>query len=134
VYGGGSVAETTYYGIAFIVTVAVSLTLAAVAWRRRSVPGSTYFVLMMLSVGWWAFSYAMVALSDNPSLWVQLSTVGDCTMPVFFMLFALSYWRPDIRIRLLYQILIWLIPVATIIITMTNGLHGFLWSEIPPSL
>ncbi|MFA5056082.1 MAG: PAS domain S-box protein [Dehalococcoidia bacterium] len=127
-------AETTYYGIAFIVTVAVSLTLAAVAWRRRSVPGSTYFGLMMLSVGWWAFSYAMVALSDNPSLWVQLSTVGDCTMPVFFMLFALSYWRPDIRIRLLYQILIWLIPVATIIITMTNGLHGFLWSEIPPSL
>ena len=125
--------ETTYYGIAFVVTVAVSLTLAAVAWRRRSVPGSVYFTLMMLSVGWWAFSYAMVALGDKPSLWVQLSTVGDCTMPVFFMLFALSYWRPDIRIRLQYQALIWLIPAATIIITLTNGLHGFLWSEIPSS-
>lgn len=126
--------ETTYYGIAFIITVAVSLTLAAVAWRRRSVPGSSYFVLMMLSVGWWAFSYAMVALGDKPSLWVQLSTVGDCTMPVFFMLFALSYWRPDIRIRLQYQVLIWLIPVATIIITLTNDFHGLLWSEIPPSV
>ena len=126
--------QTTYYGIAFIVTVAVSLTLAAVAWRRRSVPGSTYFALMMLSVAWWAFSYAMEALSEEHSLWVQLSTLGDCTMPVFFMLFALSYWRPDIRIRLQYQILIWLIPVATIIIALTNGLHGFLWSEIPPSV
>lgn len=125
---------TTYYGIAFIITVAVCLMLAAVAWRRRSVPGSSYFTLMMLSIGWWAFSYAMVALSEKPSLWVQLATLGDCTMPVFFMLFALSYWRPDIRIRLQYQILIWLIPVATIVITITNGFHGFLWSEIPPSV
>ena len=127
-------AATTYYGIAFIVTVAVSLTLAAVAWRRRSVPGSTYFALMMLSGAWWAFSYALVELSKEPSLWVQLATIGDCTMPVFFMLFALSYWRPDIRIRLQYQILIWLIPVATIIIDVTNRWHGFLWNEIPPSV
>ena len=126
--------ELTYYGIAFVITVAVSLTLAAVAWRRRSVPGSAYFALMMLSGAWWAFSYAMVELSDEPSLWVQLSTLGDCTMPVFFMLFALSYWRPDIRIRLQYQILIWLIPVATVIIDLTNRWHGFLWSAIPPSV
>jgi PAS domain S-box-containing protein len=126
--------EITYYAIAFVITVAVSMTLAAVAWRRRSVPGSTYFALMMLSVAWWAFSYAMEALSEEQTLWVQLSTLGDCTMPVFFMLFALSYWRPDIRIRLQYQILIWLIPVATIIIALTNGLHGFLLSEKPPSV
>jgi PAS domain S-box-containing protein len=126
--------QTAYYAIALIVTVAVALTLAGVAWRRRSIPGGTYFAFMMLSVAWWAFSYAMEALSEEPTLWVQLSTLGDCTMPVFFMLFALSYWRPDIRIRLQYQILIWLIPVATIIIALTNGLHGFLLSEIPPSV
>ena len=128
--------QTTYYAIALVVTVAVGLTLAAVAWRRRSVPGGTYFALMMLSGAWWAFTYACEALSKEQPLkiiWVQLSELGDGTLPVFFMLFALSYWRPDIRIRLQYQIMIWLIPVATIIIAATNGLHGILWSEITPS-
>jgi len=128
--------QTTYYAIALVVTVAVGLTLAAVAWRRRSVPGGTYFALMMLSGAWWAFTYACEALSKEQPLkiiWVQLSELGDGTLPVFFMLFALSYWRPDIRIRLQYQIMIWLIPVATIIVAATNGLHGILWSEITPS-
>ncbi|MFA5375374.1 MAG: PAS domain S-box protein [Dehalococcoidia bacterium] len=130
-------AGTTYYAIALVVTIAVALTLAGVAWRRRSIPGGTYFALMMLSGAWWAFAYAMEALTKDQSqkiIWVQVSNLGDGTMPVFFMLFALSYWRPDISIRLQYQILIWLIPVATIIIALTNGLHGFLWSEITPSV
>jgi PAS domain S-box-containing protein len=128
--------QTTYYAIALVVTVAVSLTLAGVAGRRRSVPGGTYFALMMLSGAWWAFTYACEALSNEQSvkiIWAQISYVGIGTMPVFFMLFALNYWRPDIHIRLQYQIMIWLIPVATIIIAATNGLHGILWSEITRS-
>ena len=127
--------ETTYYAIALVVTVAVALTLAAVAWRRRSVPGSTYFALMMLSGAWWAMTYAIEALSNEQSLkilWGQISYLGLGTMPVFFMLFALNYWRPDIRIRLQYQIMIWIIPLVTIIMAATNELHGLMWSEFTP--
>ena len=127
--------QTTYYAIALVVTVAVALTLAGVAWRRRSVPGGTYFALMMLSGAWWAFTYACEALSNEQSLkilWGQISYLGLGTMPVFFMLFALNYWRPDIRIRLQYQIMIWIIPLVTIIMAATNELHGLMWSEFTP--
>jgi PAS domain S-box-containing protein len=128
--------QTTYYAIALVVTVAVALTLAAVAWRRRSVPGSTYFALMMLSGAWWAFTYAIEVLSKEQSLKIslaQVSYIGVGSMPVFFMLFALSYWRPDIHIRLRHQIVIWLIPAVTILMALTNELHGILWNEIAPS-
>ncbi|MEA1958723.1 MAG: histidine kinase N-terminal 7TM domain-containing protein, partial [Chloroflexota bacterium] len=126
---------TTYYAIALSVSAVVSLAIAFWIWSRRSVPGGMYFSLMMLAVSEWAIAATFEAISVETTmkiLWSQISYVGITSAPLFFFLFALNYWRPDIRLRLLYQVLIWIIPVVTIIMAATNEIHGLLWNSFTP--
>ena len=121
-----------YYAIALSVSQAVSLAVAFLAWRRRSTPGSIYLSLMMLAVAVWSAACAIEIVSadqDTKILWLQISSAGVCTAPSLFLLFALHYWRPEIRIKLLHQICIWLIPAATILMAATNNMHHLMWNS-----
>lgn len=121
-----------YYAIALSVSQAVSLAVAFLAWRRRSAPGSIYLALMMLAVALWSAASAIEIVSadqDIKIVWLQISFIGVCAASPLFLLFALYYWRPELRIKLPYQICIWLIPIATIILSTTNNTHHLMWSS-----
>jgi diguanylate cyclase (GGDEF)-like protein/PAS domain S-box-containing protein len=123
---------TAYYAIALSTLQAVSLAVAFLAWRRRSTTGSIYLALMMLAVAVWSAAAAIEVVSTDQStkiLWLQISFIGVCAAPPLFLLFALKYWRPEIRVSLLYRICIWVVPVATILIAATNDLHHLLWDN-----
>ena len=123
---------TAYYAIALSMSLAVSLAVAFVVWRRRSVTGSIYLVLMMLAIAVWSAAAAIEVVSadqDTKILWLQISFIGVCAAPPLFLLFALKYWRPEIRVSLLYRICIWVVPVATMLIAATNDLHHLLWDS-----
>lgn len=123
---------TAYYAVALSILLAVSLAVAFLAWRRRSVPGSIYFALMMLAVAVWSASAAIEVASADQNvkvLWLQISYIGVCTAPTFFLFFALKYWRPEIHVRRLYRVGLWIIPAITILIAATNDLHHLLWTS-----
>jgi diguanylate cyclase (GGDEF)-like protein/PAS domain S-box-containing protein len=123
---------TLYYAIALSMSQAVSLAVAFLAWRRRSVTGSLYLALMMLAVAVWSAAAAIEAVSADQStkiIWSQMSYVGIAAVPTLLLLFALKYWRPAMKIRRLYKVLLWIIPLCTIVITATNGLHHLLWNS-----
>jgi diguanylate cyclase (GGDEF)-like protein/PAS domain S-box-containing protein len=123
---------TLYYAIALSMSQAVSLAVAFLAWRRRSVTGSLYLALMMLAVAVWSAAAAIEAVSADQStkiIWSQMSYVGIAAVPTLLLLFALKYWRPAMKIRRLYKVLLWIIPLCTIVIAATNGLHHLLWNS-----
>ncbi len=123
---------TAYYAIALSMLQAVSLAVAFLAWRRRSVTGSIYLALMMLAVAVWSAAAAIEVVSTDQNtkiLWLQISFIGVCAAPPLFLLFALKYWRPEIHISLPYRICIWIVPVATILIAATNNSHHLLWDS-----
>ena len=70
---------TAYYAIALSMSQAVSLAVAFLAWRRRSVAGSVYLALMMLAVAVWSAAAAIEAASTAQNaeiLWLQISYIG----------------------------------------------------------
>lgn len=121
---------TAYYAVALSLAQAVSLAVAFLAWRRRSVAGSINLALMMLAVAVWSAAAAIGTVSADQStkvLWLQISYVGVCTAPPFFLLFALNYWRPDIRIKTRNFLFVLIVPLATILAALTNDLHHLVW-------
>ncbi|MGM0573756.1 MAG: histidine kinase N-terminal 7TM domain-containing protein, partial [Bacteroidota bacterium] len=91
------------------------------------------FLPVMFSTGIWSlFTGLWIILPYELSLIAQLfSYLGIITLPVFLLLFALDYsessWLPRIKKR---PYVIWIIPLISILMLMTNRFHGLFWSAI----
>lgn len=91
------------------------------------------FLPVMFSTGIWSlFAGLWIILPYELCLIAQMfSYLGIITLPVFLLLFALDYsessWFPRIKKR---PYVIWIIPLISILMLMTNSFHGLFWSAI----
>jgi PAS domain S-box-containing protein len=117
-----------YFGAAFM-----SIAVAAVARRRRTVPGAQALFGLLLGVTIWTLSDGLEsALSDLPAkiFVAKLSYLGIQTVPVLFLLFVLGYthrehWLTPRRVAAL-----WLLPAVTLLLVFTNEWHHLIWANI----
>src|SRR5439155_2305755 len=121
------------YVIPEIISVAISVSLALVAWWRRSAPGATAFGLLMLGVAEWSLTYAVELVSPNlPTklFWDNLTWLGSGIVPAAWLAFALQYtdqghWlKPRIVVLLAFQ------PLITELLVWTNSMHGLISSSM----
>ncbi|MBN2149151.1 MAG: hypothetical protein JW726_17325 [Anaerolineales bacterium] len=123
-----------YIAVLFVAAV-VNCGLAMLVSTRGSLPGIRSFIGVMLAGAWWAITSALEAFSWDltTEVWIsKLAYLGKECVPVFYLLFALGYTRlaePPVRV-LAY---LWIVPALTVIIAMTNELHGLMWSRIYPA-
>jgi hypothetical protein len=104
-------------------------------WRQRISAGRQYFVLLMMSVGWWALAGALeMAVVEIPAkiFWSKISYIGIVALPVFWFYFALDFGRRIHWLSALHHKLLWLIPIVVFALTATNEWHGLIWPEIVP--
>ena len=116
-------------------TTLVLLMVALVAFRRQRVAGSQYFGLLMLAAAEWSFASGLeLAVLEQPAkiLWSKFQYFGITSLPVFWLLFALEYTHQASWLKRPLSTLLWLPPLATLIVTWTNELHGWLWTQITP--
>lgn len=118
-----------------LLSAALALTLALLAWRRHG-PGRLWFALLMLAVADWEAFRLLEGLAAGVTAkvgWVRLEYLGIATVPVLWLLFALAYsggrYRPSLRILAL----LWVIPAITAGLALTRDPFGLLWSHIAPS-
>ena len=84
-----------------IVLIANAVTAFTIAWmlsRRPPKSGIHSMTLMLLGLGIWSFSYAMIALSPTLELkhiWLKLENIGILSVPVLWFFFTLKYTRLD---------------------------------------
>lgn len=103
-----------------------ALTLAALAWRRRSRVGVWPALLLMLAVALWSFGYAVELATPTLAgklFWANVEYAGITTVPVFWYLFVREYvsvgWqRPRRPIAPLF-----LVPLLTVALVWTNPTH-----------
>lgn len=124
-------AQILYPLILFLAT-GIAWGTAVLAWNRRQNPGAKPFLGLMVAAGWWAFTYAFELL--NPALeaklvWVNLQYLGIVTLPVFWLLFALSYTDQLDKVPFHYQAGLFVIPILTVLLIFTNPLHHLIWQE-----
>ena len=102
-------------------------------WAHRKDGGSSAFIVMMIGIVIWIFSYA--AELTLTSLWAKIALsmtayIGIVTIPTAFLLFVFDYtgrtqWlQPQ---RLPYFLIM---PIFTLVMVITNPLHSWHWSNI----
>lgn len=115
-----------------LVTIAIGVTAALIAWRERAEPGAMPLVAMLTGqVAWSAF---LVFKIRAPTIgakifWEQLTWVGVVVIPVGWLLFALEYTGRDQYVQLRYVSLLLVVPVATVVLALTSQTHDLLYVQ-----
>ena len=121
--------------IVFAIATIISGSLTIYVWRKRAVPGSIYFTLLMAAVTEWALMYTIgSSIVEAPTVifCAKLAYLGVVAVPPLWLLFTLAYIRRQSWLTSRWIVLLWVIPLATIGIVMTNEWHGLMWSAITP--
>ncbi|NMB87542.1 MAG: diguanylate cyclase [Chloroflexi bacterium] len=110
--------------------------MAVYGWRRRrSVPGGYVFVLITAATSLWAFSEGMESVSaDLPSrlLWAKITYLGVVNLPPLWLYFAFKHTRHDKDLSWHKVLAIWLVPLTTLLLALTNESHGLMWRGYLP--
>jgi signal transduction histidine kinase len=120
---------TTVQAVALFASTGLSIWAAVIARTRRGVPGGPAFSWMMLAVAWWSFTSAIHALIDDYDTRVLISKfqyLGVAPAGVLWLLFTTEYSRLPWPAQRLTRVLVWIVPVVTMVLVATSEQHRLL--------
>jgi len=121
----------TIYSHVFLIATVISFFVAYLAWQRRSVKGANELALLMVAAGVWTFwiIFETAALTMSWKVfWSKLEYLGAVTAPVLYFIFVLRFVGKDNYITKKNILLLFFIPVITLLLTFTNEKHYLVWS------
>ena len=126
--------DETLLALSYGATAILFVLLAVYVWRRRNAPGSYYFALLMAAGAVWALGDMLEMTTNDVQLQVvfnSLSYLGSVPAPVLWVLFNVSYAQ---RSRQLDRrlILLWAVPIVSLLLVATNGWHHLFWTTVAP--
>ncbi|RMC99299.1 diguanylate cyclase [Aquitalea palustris] len=111
-------------------------TIGILAWERRQVTGARYLAWLMLAVTVWAGA-AMLELSSSllheKIFWSKVEYLGTLSAPVLFFLLAADYNQLDKALRLRSIATLFVIPLLSLALAISNEKHGLIWSSYQAS-
>lgn len=127
---------TTPYTILLVLTTAILISIAIIAWERRAIPGARSLMWFLIAVAEWSLAAAFesgVTSQSDKILWSQISYIGIYASPVLLLYFALDFNNLKVRQKQPKRALLWIIPIITIWMAATNSYHHLVWSGFSPS-
>jgi len=125
----------TPYAAVLHSTALLALFVAVIILFRRRTLGASTFSLLMFTVAEWSlasgFEAASVALEDK-IFWSKVEYVGAVLAPTLFLIFTLEYRQLTHFLSPRHLILYAVIPLAALILTMTNEFHNLIWTGFTP--
>jgi PAS domain S-box-containing protein len=124
---------TTVQAAALLASTGLSIWAAVIARTRRGVPGGGAFAWMMIAVALWSFTSAMHTLITDFATRVTLAKlqyVGIAPIAVLWLLFTTQYSRIAWPAERVTRVIVWLVPIATLLMAATNELHQLHWASI----
>ena len=123
---------TPYVGVLLINTL-ISVFLAFLVLRQRNIPGKAALVLLMAAALELSITNTLEVASVDMAakiFWAKVEYVGTQSGPVLFLMFALEYTYQTEWLRSRNIVLLWLVPIASMIMAATNELHKLVWTSI----
>jgi diguanylate cyclase (GGDEF)-like protein/PAS domain S-box-containing protein len=124
--------HNTVYMYLLFAAAAVSATISAVAWRRRSIGHvATAIALFMAASSWWGLAYALHWSGFFQSagyFWLDASYLGVVVVPSAYFVFTLFYTDNSRRLTRRFKYLLVVEPVATLVILFTDRYHGLFFA------
>jgi len=120
--------QFSLFGLLFLFVTFIAVGVTAQA-KKRSFPGDVYFALFMLSAAFWTLTTALewfVALPDDKAFWSRISYFGIVNISPSWFCFTLVYCGYEKLIAKRAVLLLWIIPVVTLIIALLN-VRGLNW-------
>jgi len=125
----------TIYSVLFIGTSLVSFFVAFLAFQRRSVIGAKEIAWLMIATGtgafWIIFETAAPTVAEK-IFWSKLEFSGGLASPVLYFIFVLRFTGKDKLLSLNNILLLFIIPVITYLLVITNDSHELIWSGYSP--
>ena len=128
--------QVGYYGISLFAGALVAGAVAIIAWKRSITSIGRSLAVLMASVFIWSLAAALEAAVPDTATKVLLSKIeyiGIATVPVLMFLFALEFLRSGSKLKRGLAAGLWLIPAATVLLTLTNEGHHLIWSGFSPA-
>ena len=130
------VTQFSEISIVSFLTTGVAIVLALLTVRRRKAPGNVALALLMAAIAFWTFARGFEAAAVDMAwkvFWGKSEYFGIVSVPILWFLFVFQYTRRDRWLTSRNVVLLWVIPVITVVMAATNGWHGLMWSNIAPS-
>lgn len=118
--------QYTPYIVPILISSLISLVVTILAWRRRTVPGATPLMFMMLSSTLWLLTYILEIGSTTEQgnlFWANVSYVGIVAGPVAWLMFCLEYTNPNKKITWRFAAPFLIEPALIMLSMLTDSLH-----------
>lgn len=128
--------ELTPIAAALAVTTIVNCIVTFISWKRRRARYGLYFALGMTAVTLWtlaaALDYAAIPLGLK-IFFAKIEAVGYHSAFALFAVFAMHYAGNERWLeKKWFRAFLLFIPLSNILLTITNDLHGWIWSGFTP--
>ena len=124
---------TILQAAALFASTGLSIWAVAIARARRGVPGGAAFGWLMLAVAWWSFTSALHTLIDDRDTRIVISKfqyLGVTPVGVLWLLFTTQYSRIAWPAERITRVLVWIVPIVTMLLVITNEQHSLHWAAI----
>lgn len=107
--------------------------LGLFSWRYRDSLAARLFTWLMLALGLWSLSYGLEIYAKALLIkyfWARIEYIGIVSAPVLWFLFILVYtdqWSWMTRQK---WMLLWVIPIFTLVLFWTNESHHLIWTSV----
>ena len=121
----------TTYSIIYVIATLMAVVGALLGWYRRSVKGAMElsFLMMACAVASLALVFETSAATLETKLfWSKIEYIGAVASPVLYLLFVLRYGDYGHILSRVKILLLFLVPVVTLVMVFTNELHLLHWS------
>jgi PAS domain S-box-containing protein len=124
--------KLTNISVILFISTLINFVVAAIGWQRRKTKAGYYFALGISALAFWTlvsgFDYAAVPIPLKV-FFARLEYIGYNCALAFFVLLAIHYagyegWLKHKWVKALF----WIIPLSSILLALTNDLHGWLWT------
>lgn len=93
----------------------------------------TPFAWMMFSIAIWSLGYGFELMAPDLSgkiFWAKIEILGVSSLPIFLFFFCTVYTGRNYLLNTWNRVLIWIIPVITVILTWAVPTQSLIWRKI----
>jgi PAS domain S-box-containing protein len=128
--------QITPYTIALLLSATATAAVAVAVWYRRTARGGRPLFWFTLAMIEWQLTGACEAAAVGiPAkiLWSKICYVGTLSSPVLLATFAFQYSLRDKWLTRRNLALLWVVPVMSFGLAVTNEWHHLIWTSFTPS-
>jgi PAS domain S-box-containing protein len=125
--------QFTPYAVPLFVGSVILAVIGIVAWRKRHLPGAVYVLMLAFNQIFYVLGYAFelgATDTDSVDFWLKIEHLGISFGPVFMLMVVLAYTGSQRYLTRLNTLILIAFPTTTIVLALTNNLHGLIWSNI----